>query len=261
MVDGIGADGAVGIQAQNIVYRARGRAARRWIVAHGLVQEERDVFSQILEHAIRGLVGIDPVSRSNDGLSGMRNGPGQPEPGRESQGSRSQQAIVPPNSRGGNNKDRRILCGGDGRERALCGSQIRRVPGNYERGAARRREINVRCLVRGGDQVAVVFVTQPNFQFEIGCQLPAILDVEMSPIRMGTLRALADANLRLTRNSEQKVSEGISTPPGCRSGGRWKGSRRAVECICSARVIWERRVEVQMEKIPAELDRMLAAMN
>src|SRR6266550_4638598 len=95
MVDRVGADGAIGIEAQNIVYRARGRTARRCIVAYRLVQEERDVFSQILEHAIRGLVGINPVARSNDGLSGMRNGPGQPEPGRESQGSRSQQAAVP----------------------------------------------------------------------------------------------------------------------------------------------------------------------
>ncbi len=70
----------------------------------------------------------------------------------------------------------------------------------------------------------------------------------MSPIRMGIFSALADANLRLTRNSEQKVGEGISFI-------------EAIEGKSPARVVRKSRVETEMKEIASKLDGMVAAMD
>ena len=66
MVDAIGSDDPVGIDAQNILCRAKRPATCSGSRIDGLGQEEWDVFSQILKNAIRSLVRVDPVSCSND---------------------------------------------------------------------------------------------------------------------------------------------------------------------------------------------------
>ncbi len=71
MVDGVGANRTVGIEAQNIIDRAgRGPAWRdSWRAVDRLVEEKWNVFRQILQHAVRGLIRVDTISRANDRLA------------------------------------------------------------------------------------------------------------------------------------------------------------------------------------------------
>ena len=65
---------------------------------------------------------------------------------------------------------------------------------------------------------------------------------------MGIFRAFADAHLRLRRISQQEVRQGIPAVG-------------AAVGVNSARVVRKARVEVEMEKVAAELNAVAAAMD
>ena len=84
---------------------------------------------------------------------------------------------------------------------AAAGGRLRRIAGHHECGPAGSGEIDVRGLIRLRVQILIEFVAQTRVQLQTLRDLPAILDVEMGPAGVGILGSFADSNLRLRRDS------------------------------------------------------------
>ena len=104
------------------------------------------------------------------------------------------------------------------------------------------------------NEVSVVFVAEPRVDGEVGSDLPAILQVEMRPIRVRIFRSAADTGLRLRGISQQKIGQRIA---GTRAISR-VGTTVGVD---AARGVREGRSEIEMEEVEAGLKTVAPAMD
>src|SRR4029077_6175533 len=99
-----------------------------------------------------------------------------------------------------------------------------------------------RGLIGACDEVGIVFVTQPSINREVGSGLPAVVKVELRPICMRVFSAAADAHLSLRGIAQHKIGEWIpGTGAIC--------CVRTIVGVDAARVVWKRRLEVEVEEV------------